>query len=64
MYYVAAHPSALLTQLYRLIFIFLYRLTPTVLDAATIVRPETMYDGVVLGSAPSGAGSLDHGRFG
>src|SRR3954451_18149305 len=31
-----------LKALDRLIFIWLYRLTPTVLDAVTIVRPETI----------------------
>src|SRR6476620_11292748 len=43
MYCVAAHPSALPSDRFdRFIFILLSRLAPTVLDAVTIVRPETI----------------------
>ena len=43
MYCVAAHPSALTLKAFdRLIFILLYRLAPTDLEAVTIVQPETI----------------------
>ena len=48
-----------LTSFDRFIFVLLYRLAPTVLDTVTIVRPETISDGIVLDFAASGAGSLD-----
>jgi hypothetical protein len=45
-----------LKMLDRLILILLYRLAPNVLDAVTIVRPETIVHWHGLVFAPSGAG--------
>jgi hypothetical protein len=47
-----------LTLIDRLIFVWLYRLRPSVLRAVVIVQPETWCDGTVRVSAYIGAGSL------
>src|SRR6266481_3436813 len=42
----------------RALFIWLYRRCPRILDAVTIVRPETVVRWHRMGFAPTGAGSL------
>ena len=44
----------------RLLFIWLYRLFPTLARAVTVVRPETIVRGIGPGIAPIGGGDLDH----
>ena len=41
----------------RLVFVWLYRLFPAVVDAVTIVKPETIIGWHRRGFEPSGAGS-------
>ena len=46
-----------LTLADRLLFVWLYRLFPSVLDAVTIVQPETVIGGIGRASGCIGAGS-------
>ena len=46
-----------LTVADRLLFVWLYRLFPSVLNAVTIVQPETSSGGIGRGSGCTGAGS-------
>ena len=41
----------------RMIFVCLYRIAPRILDAITIVEPETVIGGIGQAFAPSGAGN-------
>jgi len=43
----------------RLLLVALYRLSPRVLDALKIIRPETLCAGTVPASEPFGAGHPD-----
>ena len=47
-----------LSNLDRLALVWLYRLFPSLLDAIIIVKPETCFDGIVVGFAHIGAGNL------
>jgi hypothetical protein len=47
-----------LTNLDRLAFVWLYRLCPAAIDALTIIRPETVCDGIGAAFGPIGVGSL------
>jgi hypothetical protein len=40
------------------VFVWLYRFFPSILNAITIIKPETVSVGIVTASAPIGAGNL------
>ena len=48
----------------RLVFVWLYRLFPAVLNAVTIVQPEPLFDGIGRASDCTGAGSRALGAVG
>jgi hypothetical protein len=51
---------ARVTLIDRLIFVWLYRLRPSMLNAVVIVQPRRWCDGTARASAYIGAGSLAH----
>jgi hypothetical protein len=53
-----------LTVAARLLFVWLYRLFPSVLNAVTIVQPETSSGGIGRASACTGAGGRVLGAVG
>jgi hypothetical protein len=55
----SAPPRLRLCTADRLIFVWLYRLFPSLLGAAIIFKPESWYVGIEAASVSSGAGSRD-----